>query len=283
MGIGTITPDSKLEIKSNGNSDATRALHVKNASGNTLFLVRDDGNIGIGTAAPAAALDIKGALRLLGSGSGFGGLVPASAAGSTIYTLPSADGTSGQVLSTNGSGLLGWTSIPSASGSVTSVGLTMPSVFSVNATPVTASGNIEVDFLNQPVNSIFAGPSSGDAARPTFRLLVPADIPALDADKIVSGVLPFERGGTGSSIKNFVDLSTAQTVAGEKNFSQLLRAMEGASVNHFLSLSGTATPLRLNGNAGTEGQVLVSQGANATPVWLNLNQTANVKTKNRSA
>lgn len=283
VGIGTVTPDSKLEIKSAGSSASTRALHVKNASGNTLFLIRDDGNIGIGTAAPGAALDLKGAIRLLGSNSGFVGLMPPAEAGSVVYTLPSTDGTNGQVLSTNGSGLLGWTSIPSGSGTVTSVGLTMPSVFGVSASPITGSGNLQVDFLNQSANMVFAGPASGSAAQPVFRLLEPIDIPALDAEKITSGILPFERGGTGSSIKNFVDLTTAQTVAGEKTFSQFLRAMEGASVNHYLSLAGSATPLRLNGDAGTEGQVLVSQGTNATPIWMNLNQAATVKSKNRSA
>ena len=47
-------------------------------------------------------------LRFNGSSSGYVGLKPAAAAGSTVYTLPSADGTSGQVLSTNGSATLSW-------------------------------------------------------------------------------------------------------------------------------------------------------------------------------
>jgi hypothetical protein len=35
----------------------------------------------------------------------------------------------------------------------------------------------------------------------------------------VSGVVPIANGGTGSATKNFVDLSTAQTIAGNKTFS----------------------------------------------------------------
>jgi uncharacterized protein YjbI with pentapeptide repeats len=46
--------------------------------------------------------------RFLGSSSGYVGVQAAAAAGSTTYTLPSADGSSGQVLSTNGSGTLSW-------------------------------------------------------------------------------------------------------------------------------------------------------------------------------
>jgi hypothetical protein len=49
-------------------------------------------------------------IRLLGSSSGYVGLQGAAAAGSTTYTLPSADGTTGQVLQTNGSGVLSWSS-----------------------------------------------------------------------------------------------------------------------------------------------------------------------------
>ena len=47
-------------------------------------------------------------LRFNGSTSGYVGLKGAAAAGSTIYTLPAADGTSGYVLQTNGSGVTSW-------------------------------------------------------------------------------------------------------------------------------------------------------------------------------
>ena len=46
--------------------------------------------------------------QLLGSSSGFVGFAAPSVAGSTSYTLPSADGTSGQILTTNGSAVLSW-------------------------------------------------------------------------------------------------------------------------------------------------------------------------------
>ena len=65
-------------------------------------------NIGINTSTPGANLDVKGTIRLSGSTSGYVGLSPAAAAGSTTYTLPSADGSVGQVLATNGSGGLSW-------------------------------------------------------------------------------------------------------------------------------------------------------------------------------
>ena len=49
------------------------------------------------------------------------------------------------------------------------------------------------------VNTIFAGPSSGSAAAPSFRALDATDIPTLSITDKTSGVLPVNRGGTGST------------------------------------------------------------------------------------
>jgi hypothetical protein len=50
----------------------------------------------------------------------------------------------------------------------------------------------------QAANTVYAGPTSGGGALPTFRALVAADIPGLDAAKIVSGVLAIARLATGT-------------------------------------------------------------------------------------
>ena len=62
-------------------------------------------------------------------------------------------------------------------GTVTSVALTMPAEFSVAGSPVTTSGTLAVTKANQTANRIYAGPTSGGAAAPTFRALVSADLP----------------------------------------------------------------------------------------------------------
>lgn len=61
---------------------------------------------------------------------------------------------------------------------VTSVGLSMPSEFSVSDSPVTSSGTLTVAKANQSANQVWAGPTSGVAAAPGFRSLVLADLPA---------------------------------------------------------------------------------------------------------
>jgi fibronectin-binding autotransporter adhesin len=98
MLIGTIEPGMSIKFYTGGGA----------SEGNEQMRINSDGNVGIGTTSAGSKLDVKGALRLSGSTSGYVGFAPAAAAGSTTYTLPSADGAGNQVLSTNGSGILSW-------------------------------------------------------------------------------------------------------------------------------------------------------------------------------
>jgi hypothetical protein len=87
------------------------SLNIMTGSTGTLsarLTVMSNGNVGIGTVTPGSKLDVKGAIRYLGTTSGYVGFQAPAAAGATIYTLPSADGTSGQVLGTDGAGNLSW-------------------------------------------------------------------------------------------------------------------------------------------------------------------------------
>jgi hypothetical protein len=74
----------------------------------------------------------------------------------------------------------------SGSGTVTSVALAMPAMFSVSGSPVTASGTLTASLSNQSANAVFAGPSSGAAAAPSFRALVPADIPVIGSAQLAA-------------------------------------------------------------------------------------------------
>lgn len=66
-------------------------------------------------------------LQINGSSSGYVRLQGAAAAGSTTYTLPSADGTANQVLSTDGSGTLSWAT--SSGGISTGKAIAMAMIF----------------------------------------------------------------------------------------------------------------------------------------------------------
>ena len=69
-------------------------------------------------------------------------------------------------------------------GTVTSVALSLPDIFSVSGSPVSSSGTLSATLATQTANRVWAGPNTGSAAAPTFRALVAGDIPTLTASKI---------------------------------------------------------------------------------------------------
>lgn len=94
-------------------------------------------------------------------------------------------GASGTILTSNGT-LPAWTA-PATSGTVTSVGLSLPSIFSITGSPVTTAGTLTGTLATQVANTVFAGPTTGADAAPTFRTLVAADIPSTLNDITTTG------------------------------------------------------------------------------------------------
>jgi hypothetical protein len=70
-----------------------------------------------------------------------------------------------------------WTPIVGGggAGTVTSVGLALPAMFTVTNSPVTTSGTLTAAYASQTANQLFAAPS-GSSGTPTFRALAAADI-----------------------------------------------------------------------------------------------------------
>ena len=76
-------------------------------------------------------------------------------------------------------------------GTVTSVGINMPNqnIMTVGFSPVTTSGNINLNFNSQAMNTMLMGPTSGANAIPAFRTLTATDVPALAYLPITGGTV----------------------------------------------------------------------------------------------
>jgi hypothetical protein len=133
--------------------------------------------------------------------AGFGVAMPSTCAGAPLSLAGEArwcydGGTGAMRISVNGGVYLNWTNPGSAAGTVSSVGLALPSsLFSITGSPVTTSGILTGSFVTQAANTVFAAPVAGGV--PSFINLAASHIPNLATSKLTTGVLGVDRGGTG--------------------------------------------------------------------------------------
>jgi hypothetical protein len=251
VGIGLQAPQGQLHIEAALSNN--RALIVEGASGQTANLQEFRNIVG----SILSFVDASGYLTLPGDPTTanmaatkhyvdnvstlsslslpIGQLTGLTTAGDLLYFNGTVNtrlpiGTAGQIL-TVVSGEPTWAAAPATG--VTSVGLSLPSsVFSITVSPITSTGTLTSVFQTQLANTIFAGPTSGVAAIPTFRTIVAADIPTLNQNTTgtssnitatsnatlttlsalslplsqVTGTLSISNGGTGTTTtsQNFV-------------------------------------------------------------------------------
>lgn len=150
--------------------------------------------IGVGgeNGSATSVVDVGGAGAFLGLSSGltqtaagtytFSGSVNLGSSASA--TTPSSSDSSTKVATTAYVKAQGYLTSETYTGTVTSVGLSLPAIFSVSGSPVTGSGTLSANLATQTANYVWAGPTTGSDAAPTFRALVAADIPSLTAAKI---------------------------------------------------------------------------------------------------
>jgi hypothetical protein len=151
---------------------------------------------GTGTAgqngSATSVIDVGGTGAFLGLSSGltqtaagtytFSGTVNLGSSASA--TTQSSSDNSTKVATTAYVKSQGYLTSETYTGTVTSVSLSLPGIFSVSGSPVTGSGTLSASLASQTANYVWAGPTTGSDAAPTFRALVAGDIPSLTASKI---------------------------------------------------------------------------------------------------
>lgn len=177
-------------------------------------------------------------------------------------------GMDGQVLtadsaSTNG---IKWSS--AGSGTVTSVAISGPSIVSWSGSPITTSGTLTGTLASQSANTVFAGPSTGSPAAPTFRALVAADLPA--GTGTVTSV-DVSGGTTGLTTSGGpVTSSGTITVAGTLNETHGGTNQTTYATGDTLYASASNTLSKLSGNTTTTKKFLTQTGDgvnSAAPAW----------------
>jgi hypothetical protein len=237
--------------------------------------IASNGNVGIGTTAPVARLDIAGGGRfvnqngielapygtLAGNTSelrfeeraangenyvGFKG--PDAVTSNVIWTLPIADGTSGQVLSTSGTGALSWISGVSPTGAASGdlsgnfPGPTVATVGGKTSTQIATSVNDTVAATNGNTGStLVKRDASGNFSAGTITATLTGNATN------VTGTVAIANGGTGATsataaFNAISPLTTLGDILYEGASSTATRlAGNTTAIKQFLSSAGTGT------------------------------------------
>lgn len=171
--------------------------------------------------------------------------MPASGNASGDARLSLADG---QVYYWTGSA---WSALASGSGTVSSVALAAPSLFTISGSPVTTTGTLTLALSTQTANTVFAGPTTGSAAAPTFRALVAADIP--------SSLTSSTSGNAATATALQATLGVAGGGTGATSLTAYAPVCGGTTT--------TGAVQSCSSGIGTSGYVLTSNGASALPSW----------------
>jgi hypothetical protein len=172
-----------------------------------------------------------------------------------------AAGTTGQILTATTGGAPTWAA-PATSGTVTSVGLSLPSQFTVTNSPVTSSGTLTGSWNTQTANFVLAGPTTGAAAVPTFRALVSGDIPSLSYVTSVTGTAPVVSSG---GLTPAISMAAANT-----STNGYLTSTDWNTFNNKGSGTVTSVAALTLGTTGTDLTSTVANGTTTPVITLNV-------------
>lgn len=183
----------------------------------------------------------------------------------------------GRVAAASSTGIAG-----SAGGTVVSVGLSLPSEFTVTGSPVTYSGTFNGAWAVQAANLVLASPNSASGT-PSFRALVNGDIPAALSGKTItsSTVDGSIIGGSTPAAGTFTTATATDVNATTVDATNLevtnLKAKDGTAAASIADSTGAVTVSTLLNvdNLRLDGNTLSSTDANGN-ITLDPNGTGEV-------
>ena len=205
----------------------------------------------------------------------------------TLATVNSNTGSFGSssaipIITVNAKGLI--TAVSTVTVPIQINSLTLNTSGTIHATPVTFTNTSgawsgTLSLLNQSANTVFAGPTTGSAATPTFRALVDSDIPSLDWSKITTGKPTTISGyGITDTISQVLTgyTSGAGTVSATDSILQAIQKLNGnvGAITNLYNADGTLTGNRTISAGGFTLTINPATTFNGNPLTISGNQTA---------
>ena len=213
--------------------------------GRTLLDINDGGFVGIANGATGA-----GAIRIFedtDNGSNYVGLTAGSISSSFTLTLPTADGSSGQFLKTDGSGALSFDTVSSAADDLTTGDAAV--------TIATSSGNITIDAQAGDADIIFKGTDGSSDITP-----MTLDMSDAGALLLTGGKIDLKNAGTRSKILFYCESSNAhaQTLQAAPHSESASNTLTLPSTGGNVDLVSTASTATLTNKTLTSPQITTS-------------------------
>lgn len=258
---GNITSSNSMIAPAHFGSNASGGNMIldstSNATKGNIFLAPSGGNVGIGTASPAATLDVKGVLRI-SSSTGYAAF-QAPSGGSGSWTLPAGDGTTGQMLTTNGGGILSWSS-PTAIADASITSITSPgkialtnvaSGYGLSMGTVTTAAGINIGAVGSSASGI--------------------NISSVTSGSGIGVLIPSITSGVGINL-NSSSLGTAEKIQNS-----------GAGNGLYISNSGTGVGAALSSTSGVAMSVTTSSSTNPGMIVTSTSSTDALQVSNTSS
>jgi hypothetical protein len=251
--IGTSTDNTTDKLQVNGNISGTALVSTASA-GDEGGEIRLNKAVTNTTLTTGVTIDVhQNKLRIFETGGTNRGL---------YFDLTAA----GAAISTNG-----LAPVAGGGGTVTSVGLSLPNIFSVTGSPVTTSGTLTATLASQTANTFLAAPN-GAAGAPTMRAIVAADIPTLNQNTTgtaanVTGTVAIANGGTGATTRQAaMDALAGATTAGQylrgDGTDVVMSAIQAADVPTLnQNTTGSAATLTTGRTIALTGDVTYTSGS----------------------
>lgn len=197
----------------------------------------------------ATGLPVATGISGLGTGVATAAAINSGSTGSLLVNPTNASG----VLTNNGSGGLSWAAA-GGTGTVSSVGLSLPSIITVSNSPVTTTGTLTGTLAAQNNSTHFVGPlpvTFGNTAAPTFRTLENSDMYFRNKYKVAMTGTPFIFGDSYSQSQQATStaIGFVKQLAGINGFTENNQGVSGRGISVAAYASYSSMPTFNNGSS----------------------------------